>query len=229
MAVAGRGHRNAGGKIEKFVAVHIGDDDSTSALGHHGVRTRIGRRNIFLIALKHTFSVRSGQGSLDLGSGSCGHSLGSHWSSSVARATGSRPIRIRIGPRLQLWWKRKNTEANQANGGISRYRRGWDEAAKADWPDSAADRPGSAASTRLHRHGKTRIGILLQHREHATSLIDYSRSCAGRNPPLVMNIVGVVMINVGTAAARLSAASKARTVPCTAYPHGSFDFPPLAP
>src|SRR3954466_10759598 len=43
------------------------------------------------------------------------------------------------------------------------------------------------------RHGKTRIGILLQHREHATLLLDYSRSCAGAKPPLVMN-------NVGTAA-----------------------------
>jgi hypothetical protein len=27
--------------------------------------------------------------------------------------------------------------------------------------------------------GQMRVGILLQHREHATSLFDYSRSCAG--------------------------------------------------
>jgi len=39
-------------------------------------------------------------------------------------------------------------EANQAEEGVSRYRRGWDGVAKADSRDSAADTPGSAASTR---------------------------------------------------------------------------------
>jgi hypothetical protein len=49
---------------------------------------------------------------------------------------------------VQLWFKRSNAEANQAKEKISRYRRGWDAGAKADWPDNAADTPGSAASTR---------------------------------------------------------------------------------
>jgi hypothetical protein len=44
----------------------------------------------------------------------------------------------------------KTPEANQAEEGTNRYQRGWDAAARADWPDSAADTPGSAASTRAN-------------------------------------------------------------------------------
>ena len=43
----------------------------------------------------------------------------------------------------------------------------------ADSPDTAVDTPGSAASTRA-RMGKMRIGVLEQHRNRTTSLIDYS-------------------------------------------------------
>jgi hypothetical protein len=46
------------------------------------------------------------------------------------------------------WLRRNATEANQAEEGINRYRIGWDANAKADSPDSAADTPGSATSTR---------------------------------------------------------------------------------
>ena len=67
MAVAGRSHGNAGGKIKKLVAIDIGHHDAAAALGHQRIRTRIGRRNIFLIALEHALGVRPGQGGLDLG------------------------------------------------------------------------------------------------------------------------------------------------------------------
>ena len=43
--------------------------------------------------------------------------------------------------------------AIQASEETSRYRREKDEGARADWPDTAADTPGSAASTRLIAHG----------------------------------------------------------------------------
>jgi len=46
------------------------------------------------------------------------------------------------------------TEANRAEEGINRYRTGWDATAKAGSPDSAADKPGSAASTRPIVHGE---------------------------------------------------------------------------
>jgi hypothetical protein len=58
------------------------------------------------------------------------------------------------GPRAQLWLKQANTEAHQAEDGINRYRRGKDAGAKAGWLDSAADIPGSPASTRPISHDK---------------------------------------------------------------------------
>src|SRR5579863_740494 len=52
-----------------------------------------------------------------------------------------------------LRFRQRKAEANQKEEeGVSRYRRGWDADAKADSPDSAADRPGSPASTRTDLH-----------------------------------------------------------------------------
>ena len=71
MAMSGRSHGNARGKIKKLVAIHIGHNDAASALGHQRIRPRIRRRNIFLIALKHALGVGPRQGGLDLRS-DCG-------------------------------------------------------------------------------------------------------------------------------------------------------------
>ena len=81
MAMAGRSHGDAGGKIEELVAVNVGNDDAASALGDQRIRAGVGRRNVFLIALEHALRVGPGQGGLDLGSdcglghGCCGHGI----------------------------------------------------------------------------------------------------------------------------------------------------------
>ena len=51
-------------------------------------------------------------------------------------------------PNGATWFRRTQAETNQAGGFTSRYRRDWDEDAKADSPDTVAGTPGSAASTR---------------------------------------------------------------------------------
>src|SRR5579859_5713535 len=93
MAVAGRRHGNAGGEIKKLVSVNVSHDDAASALRDHRIRTRIGRRNILLVALEHSLGVGPGQGRLDLGtvgqSFGGGHSLGSHWILRVWKGTTS--------------------------------------------------------------------------------------------------------------------------------------------
>jgi hypothetical protein len=47
-----------------------------------------------------------------------------------------------------LWFEHTWNRKNLGGGFVSRYRRGWDAGVKADSPDSAVDRPDSAASTR---------------------------------------------------------------------------------
>jgi hypothetical protein len=64
-------------------------------------------------------------------------------------ASGSWPVVGKCGLGKTIWLERTNAEANLAKEETSRYRRGWDADAKADWPDTAADTPGSATSTRL--------------------------------------------------------------------------------
>src|SRR5579871_970381 len=76
--MAGRGHSDPGRKVEKLVAVNIGYNNASSALGNQRIRAGIGRRNILLIALKHALRVRPGQGGLDLGTDRSGHSFGRH-------------------------------------------------------------------------------------------------------------------------------------------------------
>jgi hypothetical protein len=43
MAVAGRGHGDAGGEVIELVAIHVSDDNAASALGHERVGAGIGR------------------------------------------------------------------------------------------------------------------------------------------------------------------------------------------
>ena len=79
MAVTGGGHGDAGGEIEEFVAVHVFDDDAAAALGDHRVGTRVGRRNVLVIARENALGVGAGDGGVDLGADS--QSLGGHGSS----------------------------------------------------------------------------------------------------------------------------------------------------
>jgi hypothetical protein len=73
--------------------------------------------------------------------------------------------------------KRKNAQAHQAEDGINRYRREKDEAAKADWPDIAADTPGTAASTRRgsRKDANWNFSAALL---SANIIFDYIRECA---------------------------------------------------
>ena len=86
MAVAGRGHGDAGGEVVELVAVDVGDDDAASALGHERIGAGIGRRNILLVAREHALGIGPGQGGLDFGrlgrlffGISGGHGFRSHW------------------------------------------------------------------------------------------------------------------------------------------------------
>ncbi len=75
MAVPGGSDGDSGGDIEELVAVHIFDDKAASALRHHGVGTRIGRRDQAFITLEYELGIGAGQGRLNLGSG---HGCGPH-------------------------------------------------------------------------------------------------------------------------------------------------------
>ena len=69
MAMAGRGHGDAGGKIEELVAIHIFDHNAASALGNQRIRARVGRRNIFFIACENALGIGAGKRRLELGAG----------------------------------------------------------------------------------------------------------------------------------------------------------------
>jgi len=68
-------------------------------------------------------------------------------------AFGLEPLRG-LGKLGQLSWlecgsgSSAHRSGNQKEGTINRYQIGWDADAKADWHDTAAGTPGSAASTR---------------------------------------------------------------------------------
>jgi len=51
-----------------------------------------------------------------------------------------------------LWFGHTWNLENRAEDFVSRYRRGWGAGVMGDWPDSALDTPGSAASTRAGGH-----------------------------------------------------------------------------
>src|SRR6202158_2355252 len=76
MAMAGRSHGDASGKIEEFVAIHIFDHNAAAALGNQRIRARVGRRNILCIARENALGIRARERSLELGAD--GQSLGGH-------------------------------------------------------------------------------------------------------------------------------------------------------
>ena len=84
MAMSGRGHGDAGGEIEEFVAVHVRDHDAAALFGHQRVRAGIGRRKVLFVARKNALGVGAGQSGLNFGS--C-KSLGGHW---ILRKSGRR-------------------------------------------------------------------------------------------------------------------------------------------
>jgi hypothetical protein len=66
MAVAGRNHGDAGGEVQKFVAVHILDPHAPASLGHHRIGARIAGRDQPVVRLDNPPRVRAGQGSAKL-------------------------------------------------------------------------------------------------------------------------------------------------------------------
>ena len=69
MAVAGRGHRNAGSEIEELVAVHVFDDAAAAALRDQRIGARVRRRNVTLVPLQNALGIGAGQRGNDLRSG----------------------------------------------------------------------------------------------------------------------------------------------------------------
>ena len=67
MAMAGRNDGDAGGKIEKLVAIHIFDADAAAALGHQRIRARITGRNEPGVGLDSRSGFGSGKGQLSFG------------------------------------------------------------------------------------------------------------------------------------------------------------------
>ena len=66
MAVSGRGHGNSRREVQKLVAIHVFHDHASAAFRHHGIRTRVRRRNIAVVTFKDALGVGPGQGSPDL-------------------------------------------------------------------------------------------------------------------------------------------------------------------
>ena len=61
MAVAGGGHGDAGGEIEKLVAVDVFDHDAAAALGDQRIRAGVGRRNDTLVVFENALGVGAGK------------------------------------------------------------------------------------------------------------------------------------------------------------------------
>ena len=145
MAMSGRGHGDAGGEIEKFVAVHIGNHDAAALLGHQRVGAGVRRRNILLVARENALGIGAGQSSLDFGVlqeswWSLDPPGSSRQSSVVGRQpAGGRAEKRRIQPLSHISWE---------DGRTSRYRTSWDAPARATLPDDGAGTPESPASTR---------------------------------------------------------------------------------
>jgi hypothetical protein len=57
---------DAGGKIQKYIAVHVMDPKAFGFFNHQRIITRIGRRNVSLILIDQFACFRTGQGLLDL-------------------------------------------------------------------------------------------------------------------------------------------------------------------
>ena len=112
MAVSGRGHGDAGGEIEKFVAVHVRNHDAAALLGHQRVGAGVRRRKILLVARENALGIGAGQSGLDFGS--C-KSLGGHWilrkavvsrrSSVVSRAVAPKKADSALKPHQLGGWE----------------------------------------------------------------------------------------------------------------------------
>src|SRR6185437_8191757 len=61
MAVAGRCHGNAGGEVQKLVAIHVLHANAASASGHQRIRPGVARRNQTVIGLNGGLGFRSRQ------------------------------------------------------------------------------------------------------------------------------------------------------------------------
>ena len=59
VAMSGRNHRNAGGKVEKLVPVHIFYPHPAAALGHHGVGTGVAGGDVAIITLNNRARFRA--------------------------------------------------------------------------------------------------------------------------------------------------------------------------
>src|SRR5579864_7863022 len=152
MAMAGGSDSDAGRKIEKLVAIHIGDEDSASLLCDKRIRAGIRRRNVTLIAFQNTLGVRSRQCGLNLRSRGLllidrrvnyGRILGCH-GILLKAVVGLTSLVVGLT-------RSQRTEACRRNRGgtrISRCRKGWDANAKAAPPNTAAGTRACATSRR---------------------------------------------------------------------------------
>ncbi len=65
--MAGRGHGDARGEIKELVAVYILNNNPAPALGNQRIGTRIGRRNIFVVASENALGMGARKSGDDLG------------------------------------------------------------------------------------------------------------------------------------------------------------------
>src|ERR1700694_3637637 len=76
MTMTGRCHGNARGKVVELVTIDIFDHDPAPALGNQGIRSCVGRGNIFVVARENALGIRARNRSFEFRAGS--QSLGGH-------------------------------------------------------------------------------------------------------------------------------------------------------
>jgi hypothetical protein len=59
VAMSGRNHSNAGGKVEKLISVYVFYAYPAAALGHHGIGTGIAGGDIAIITINNRARVRT--------------------------------------------------------------------------------------------------------------------------------------------------------------------------
>ena len=96
MAMAGGGHGDAGGEVEKLVAVHVFHADAAAALGHQRIGARITGRNQAVVGGHGGAGLGSGQRTNQLGS-----ELGMHLLLGHLRVSSTSAV-----VRLALWMER---------------------------------------------------------------------------------------------------------------------------
>ncbi len=77
MAVSGGGHGDAGGEVQKLVAIDVFDDHAASAFHDQRIGAGVRRRNILLIPIKNLLRIGAGQFGADFRTGGR-HCLSSH-------------------------------------------------------------------------------------------------------------------------------------------------------